>query len=166
MRLWSIQDTQKESNCIVTCYHQSFSTVRHQCLENGKKHCVQCRKKIMQMPVEMPVEESISSTSEEEELKSNDTTSVVALGTGTLDELESSSDCWIDFIIMLCHCFSELWSFFPFSSETLYWHCRYTFVTHKWLSTLLLSLCVSLMDQNSIYSLFTSVTLHCAYSTE
>ena len=32
---------------------------------------------------------------------------------------------------MLCHCFSELWSFFPFSSETLDWHCRYTFViTH------------------------------------
>ena len=41
----------------------------------------------MQMPVEMPVEQSISSTSEEEELKSNDTTSVVASGTGTLDEL-------------------------------------------------------------------------------
>ena len=37
----------------------------------------------MQMPVEVPVEQSISSTSEEEELKSNDTTSVVALGTGT-----------------------------------------------------------------------------------
>ena len=32
---------------------------------------------------------------------------------------------------MLCHCFSELWSFFPFSSETLDWHCRYIFViTH------------------------------------
>ena len=32
---------------------------------------------------------------------------------------------------MLCHCFSELWSFFPFSSETLDWHCRCTFViTH------------------------------------
>ena len=27
MRLWSIQDTHKESNCIVTCYHKSFSTV-------------------------------------------------------------------------------------------------------------------------------------------
>ena len=39
----------------------------------------------MQMPVEMPVEQSISSTSEEEELKSNDTTSVVASGTGTPD---------------------------------------------------------------------------------
>ena len=42
----------------------------------------------MQMPVEMPVEQSISSissTTEEEELKSNDTTSVVASGTGTLD---------------------------------------------------------------------------------
>ena len=49
----------------------------------GKKLCVQCRKKIMQMPVEMPVEQSISSTSEE--LKSNDTTSVVASGTGTPD---------------------------------------------------------------------------------
>ena len=53
----------------------------------------------MQMPVEVPVEQSISSTSEEEELKSNDTTSVVALGTGTPDmsiygyELESYSDC-------------------------------------------------------------------------
>ena len=45
----------------------------------GKKLCVQCRKKIMQMPVE----QSISSTSEE--LKSNDTTSVVASGTGTPD---------------------------------------------------------------------------------
>ena len=45
----------------------------------GKKLCVQCRKKIMQMPVEMPVEQSISSTSEE--LKSNDTTSIVASGT-------------------------------------------------------------------------------------
>ena len=39
----------------------------------------------MQMPVEMPVEQSISSTTEEEELKSNDTTSVVASGTGTPD---------------------------------------------------------------------------------
>ena len=39
----------------------------------------------MQMPVEVPVEQRISSTSEEEELKSNDTTSVVALGTGTPD---------------------------------------------------------------------------------
>ena len=38
----------------------------------------------MQMPVEMPVEQSISSTTEEE-LKSNDTTSVVASGTGTPD---------------------------------------------------------------------------------
>ena len=85
MRLWSIQDTQKESNCIVTCYHKSVSTVWHQCLENGKKLSVQCWKKIMQMPVEVPVEQSISSTSEEEELKSNDTTSVVALGTGTPD---------------------------------------------------------------------------------
>ena len=65
------------------CYHKSFSTVWHQCLENGKKLCVQCRKKIMQMPVEMPVLQSISSTSEE--LKSNDTTSVVASGTGTPD---------------------------------------------------------------------------------
>ena len=37
------------------------------------------------MTVEMPVEQSISSTSEEEELKSNDTTSVVASGTGTPD---------------------------------------------------------------------------------
>ena len=36
------------------------------------------------MPVEMPVEQSISSTTEEE-LKSNDTTSVVASGTGTPD---------------------------------------------------------------------------------
>ena len=54
-------------------------------VENGKKLSVQCRKKIMQMPVEVPVEQSISSTSEEEELKSNDTTSVVALGTGTPD---------------------------------------------------------------------------------
>ena len=43
------------------------------------RNCVQCRKKIMQMPVEP----SISSTTEEEELKSNDTTSVVASGTGT-----------------------------------------------------------------------------------
>ena len=39
----------------------------------------------MQMPVEVPVEQSISSISEEEELKSNDTTSVVASGTGTPD---------------------------------------------------------------------------------
>ena len=46
--------------------------------------CPECRKKIMQMPVEMPVEQSISSTTEEE-LKSNDTTSVVASGTGTPD---------------------------------------------------------------------------------
>ena len=38
----------------------------------------------MQMPVEMPVEQSISSTTEEE-LKSNDITSVVASGTGTPD---------------------------------------------------------------------------------
>ena len=82
MRLWSIQDTQKESNYIVTCYHKSFSTAWHQCLENVKKLSVQCRKKIMQMPVE----QSISSTSEEEELKAmTDTTSVVALGTGTPD---------------------------------------------------------------------------------
>ena len=44
------------------------------------------------MPVEMPVEQSISSTSEEEELKSNDTTSVVASGTGTPDmSVESTS---------------------------------------------------------------------------
>ena len=39
----------------------------------------------MQMPVEVPVEQRISSTSEEEELKSNDTTSIVAPGTGTPD---------------------------------------------------------------------------------
>ena len=32
-------------------------------LENGKKLCVQCRKKIMQMPGEVQVEQSISSTS-------------------------------------------------------------------------------------------------------
>ena len=39
----------------------------------------------MQMPVEILVEQSITSTTEEEELKSNDTTSVVASGTGTPD---------------------------------------------------------------------------------
>ena len=39
----------------------------------------------MQMAVEVPFEQSISSTSEKEELNSNDTTSVVAFGTGTLD---------------------------------------------------------------------------------
>ena len=41
----------------------------------------------MQMPVEVPVEQIISSPqmTEEEELKSNDITSVVALGTGTPD---------------------------------------------------------------------------------
>ena len=43
----------------------------------------------MQMPVEMPVEQSISSTSEE--LKSNDTTSVVASGTGKPDMIMSLS---------------------------------------------------------------------------
>ena len=48
--------------------HSNFS------LENGKNLCVQCRKKIMHMPGEVPVEQSISSTSSEEELKSNDTT--------------------------------------------------------------------------------------------
>ena len=41
----------------------------------------------MQMAVEMPVEQNISSTSEE--LKSNDTTSVVASGTGTPDMSQS-----------------------------------------------------------------------------
>ena len=45
----------------------------------------------------------------------------------TTYELDSSSDCWID-LIMVCHCFSELWSFFPFSSETFDWRCRYTLV--------------------------------------
>ena len=41
-------------------------------LENGNK---QCRKKILQMPVEVTVEQSISSTSEEEgQQKSRDTT--------------------------------------------------------------------------------------------
>ena len=54
------------SNCVATCYHESFSTASLICLENGKKLCVQCRKKTMQMPVEVPVEQSISSTSEEE----------------------------------------------------------------------------------------------------
>ena len=39
--------------------------------------------------VHMPVEQSISSTTEEEELKSNDTTSVVALGSGTPDMSQS-----------------------------------------------------------------------------
>ena len=68
----------------------------------GKKLCVQCRKKIMQMPVEMPVEQNISSTSEE--LKSNDTTSVVASGTGTPDRVFFGL---LNRLHMLCHCFSE-----------------------------------------------------------
>ena len=45
-------------------------------LEHRKK--LSSAEKIVQIPVEVPVEQSISSTLEEEELKSNDTTSVVA----------------------------------------------------------------------------------------
>ena len=54
----------KTRNCVVTCYHKSF-LLRHSnvSLENGKKLCVQCRKKIMKMPGEVQVEQSISSTS-------------------------------------------------------------------------------------------------------
>ena len=51
----------------------------------GRNFVSSARKKIMQMPAEMPFEQSISSTSDKEELKSNDTPSVVALGTGTPD---------------------------------------------------------------------------------
>ena len=55
-------------------------------------------------------------------------------------ELESSSDCWIDFICCVC-CFSERWSFFTFSSETLDWHCRYTFVITR-INAITLFLCI------------------------
>ena len=83
-----------------------------ECLENGKKLSVQCRKKIMQVPVEVPVEQSmtISSTSEEEELKSNDTTSVIALGTGTPDMDMSFRVLFglLNRLLILCYNFSEL----------------------------------------------------------
>ena len=65
--------------------------------------------------MQMPVEQSISSTTEEEELKSNDTTSVVASGTGTPD---SSSDCLIDFIC----CVTAFQNFDPSShSRARHW---------------------------------------------
>ena len=81
-------------------------------------------------------------------------------------ELESSSDCWIDFIC----CVTAFQNFDPSShSRARHWidtvdlhFCDNTY--QRYYSVL--SFCVSLMDQNSIYSLFTSVTLHCAYSTE
>ena len=91
-------------------------------------------------------------------LKSNDTTSVVVSGTGTPDKL------WATVFFgrlnrpMLCHCFSELWSFFPFSSETLHWRCRYTIViTHNYTESV--SFCVSWMDHKSIYSFFSPLSL-------
>ena len=62
------------------------------------------RKSCKSMPVEMPVEQSISSTSEE--LKSNDTTSVVASGTGTPD-MSRVFFGLLNRLHMLCHCFSE-----------------------------------------------------------
>ena len=91
MLLWSIQDLfkihKKTSNCVVTCYHKFFYCVTpmsHSKTGRNYVSTVQCRMKIMLMPREVPVEQSISSTTSEE-LKSNDTIWVVASWTGTPD---------------------------------------------------------------------------------
>ena len=162
MRLWSIQDTQKESICIVTCYHKSVSTVWHQCLENGKKT-------LCPVPKENHANASWNAS----------WTEYLQYLRRTEKQWHNISRCFgnwhtryelrvffglLNRLHMLCHCFSERWSFFTFSSETFDWHCRYTFVITR--INAIISFCVSLMDKNSIHSLFTSVTLHCAYSTE
>ena len=68
------------------------------------------------MPMEVPVEHSTPSTSEEEQLKSNDTTSVVASGTGTTDMnlslFRTAESTFVVSLLFSC-------SFLPFSSETL-----------------------------------------------
>ena len=74
-------------------------------------------RKSYQMPMEVPVEHSTPSTSEEEEqLKSNDTTSVVASGSGTTDMnlslFQTTESTFVVSLLFSC-------SFFPFSSETL-----------------------------------------------
>ena len=76
-------------------------------------HCVQCRKKIMQMLVEKPVKQS---TSKEEQLRSRDTTSAVASGSDTPD-MDSSLFRTTESTFVVSLPFSC--SFFPFSSETL-----------------------------------------------
>ena len=86
------------------------------CLETNILHG-QCRKKVIQMPMEVPVEHSTPSTSEEEEqLKSNDTTSVVASGNGTTDMnlslYRTDESTFVVSLLFSC-------SFFLFSSETL-----------------------------------------------
>ena len=78
--------------------------------------CGQCRKKVIQLPMEVPVEHSTPSTSEEEQLKSNDTTSVVASGSGTTDMnlslFRTPESTFAVSLLFSC-------SFFPFSTETL-----------------------------------------------
>ena len=50
----------KTSNCVVTCYHKRFSTASLQCLtRKWEETIVQCRKKIMQMPGEVQVEQRV-----------------------------------------------------------------------------------------------------------
>ena len=68
---------------------------------------------------------ALSSTSEEEQLKNTDTTSVVVSGSGTTD-MSSSFFRTTELTFVVSLFFSC--SFFQFSSETLEWHSINTFV--------------------------------------
>ena len=69
--------TTANSNSVA--WGEGVSTASLQCLTKKREETISpVPKKIVQIPVEVPVEQSISSILEEEELKSNDTTSVVA----------------------------------------------------------------------------------------
>ena len=128
--LWSIQDTQKESNCDDMCYQKSVSTALFQCLTRKREERSMFWKAVTQY-------KSIQSSEE-----------------------DSSPCLVCQFTkqrLIFCHCFSVLlmrwywrcsvqlalplalawfsfgtgqWthSFFPFSSETLEWRNRKTFV--------------------------------------
>ena len=64
MLLWSIQDTQKDKQLCRYVLSQKFfycvTPMSHS--KTGRNYVSKCRKKIMQMPGEVPVEQSISST--------------------------------------------------------------------------------------------------------
>ena len=147
MWLWSIQDTQKESNCIVTCYQvfllrdSNVSKTGRNFVSSSERKSCKCQWKCQLnrgSPVPQKKKNWKAMTQHQPLLRELAHQIWARLLFGLLNRLH-----------MLCHCFTELWSFFPFSMQTLDWRCRYTFVIMH-INAITFFLCI-LNGHNSIY---------------
>ena len=120
----------KTSNCVVTCYHKSFSTASLQCLTRKREETMCPLSSAERKSCKCQGKCQLNRSSPVPPHKKN--WKAMTQYESLLRELAHQTWARVFFgrlsRFILCHCFSEHWSFFPFSSETLEYRCRYTFL--------------------------------------